>query len=224
MQRIHTKRLAWLLCLGVLSAGCEEWWGEEGDDPELDAALNPSTSSDAAVDAAAPAADAGLPLADAAPALDGAVITADAAVDANPALDAAPSIDTGLLDAAPDAAAEAGADAAVADAAAPDAAADAAPPAPATEVPCDVAQVLKTRCQSCHGDPPVGAPIKLVTLADLRAPAAAGGFVYQRIQVRVDGNTMPPSWATTGALSNTEKATLTSWISAGAPGSSATCP
>jgi hypothetical protein len=70
----------------------------------------------------------------------------------------------------------------------------------------------------------MGAPIKLVTLADLRATSAAGGFVYQRVQVRVDSNTMPPSWATTGALTSAERATLTSWVSAGAPGSSAACP
>jgi hypothetical protein len=212
MHRIHAKRggLAWLLFLGVMTAGCEEWWGEE-EEP-LDDAGNPIVTTDAAVDSGL--VDAGLP--DAAPSVDASVI-ADAATDASPALDAAPVLDGALPDAAPDAAAP--------DAAA-DAAQDAAPEAaaPGTELPCDVAQILETRCESCHGNPPTPGPISLITLADLKATSTMGGFVYQRVQIRVDNNTMPPSWGTTGQLTSEEKATLSSWLAAGAPGSNNVCP
>jgi cytochrome c5 len=200
------------LFFGVMTAGCEEWWGEE-EEP-LEDAGDPSVPGDAAVDSGPGLVDAGLP--DAAPGVDASVI-ADAAADAGPALDAAPPL--------PDAAQ---ADAATPDAAAPDAATQdaAADAAPGTLLPCDVAQVVEARCQSCHGDPPTGAPFKLVTLADFEAPSTAGGFVFERVQVRIDSTTMPmpPIWSSTGALTSAEKATLTNWILTGAPGSNTVCP
>jgi cytochrome c5 len=218
MHRIHAQRggLAWLLFLGAMTTGCEEWWGEE-EEP-LEDAGNPIVPGDAAVDSGPSLVDAGLP--DAAPGVDASVII-DAAADASPALDAAPPLpDAAQSDAAPDAATP---DAAAPDAAAQDAAPDAAP---GTLLPCDVAQVVKARCQSCHGDPPTGAPFKLVTLADFKAPSAAGGFVFERVQVRIDSTAMPmpPTWSSTGALTSAERASLTNWILTGAPGSNVVCP
>lgn len=213
MHEIHAKRgaLAWLLLLAALTTGCEEWWGEDEEDPELDASMNPSVT-DAAAEAGPGPVDAGLP--DAAPSVDSSVVTADAAVDASvpdaaPVVDAAPALDASVPDAAPDPAADA----------APEAA------APGTELPCDVAQVLKTRCQGCHGQPLAGGPMPLITLADLHG-TWMNAPVYQRVQVRIDSTTMPmpPTWGSTGALTPAEKATLTNWISAGAPGSNNVCP
>jgi hypothetical protein len=209
-NRAKRGNLAWLLLVGTLATGCEEWWGEEEDE---DASVEPST--DGSVDSGPAPIDAG---SDAGPAPDSAV-PVDAAPDAPP--DAAP-----VLDGATDAAVDAGQADAAPDAA-PDAAIDAGPPdaAPGTELPCDVAKVLKDRCQSCHGNPPTQAPMALVTLADLKATSAMGGFIYERVQVRIDSTTMPmpPTWGSTGALTASEKATLTSWISAGALGSNNTC-
>jgi cytochrome c5 len=225
MYEIHAKRggLAWLLLLGALTGGCEEWWGEE-EDPDMDASTNPSVT-----DAAAEAGPADAGLLDAAPSVDGSVLPdAAAVVDAGSVIDAAPSTDAApVTDAAP------AVDTGAPDAAAPatDAAADAAPEAaaPGTELPCDVAQVLEARCQSCHGQPLAGGPMPLITLADLRAdspPPNAGTPVSERVQVRIDSTTMPmpPTWGSTGALTSAEKATLTNWIAAGTPGSNNVCP
>jgi len=100
------------------------------------------------------------------------------------------------------------------------------PPVEGTDIPCDVQAVLKARCQSCHGDPLAGGPMKLITLEQLKADSPApnaGTPVYERVKVRINSTTnpMPPSWSTTGALTDAEKATLNTWLDAGAPG--ATC-
>jgi cysteine-rich repeat protein len=103
------------------------------------------------------------------------------------------------------------------------------PPPEGTDLPCDVQAVLQAKCQSCHGQPLMGGPMPLMTLADLRADspgANAGTPVWQRVKVRIGDDPgpigpMPPTWAPTGALSAEEKATLNSWLEAGAPG--ATC-
>src|SRR3954451_8156668 len=48
-------------------------------------------------------------------------------------------------------------------------------------LPCNVEQVLVTRCQSCHQRPPVyGAPMPLVTFADAMATAPAAGTAVWR--------------------------------------------
>src|SRR4051794_34546729 len=39
-------------------------------------------------------------------------------------------------------------------------------------LPCDVANLLQTRCDTCHSSTPIGgAPMPLVTLADLQKPS-----------------------------------------------------
>jgi cysteine-rich repeat protein len=98
---------------------------------------------------------------------------------------------------------------------------------PATDIPCDVQAILHVKCQGCHGDPPTSGPMPLVTLAQLHADSAgayAGTPVYLRVKERINHvtNPMPPTWGTTGALSEDEKSTLNDWLLAGAPGAS--CP
>jgi hypothetical protein len=88
------------------------------------------------------------------------------------------------------------------------------------ELPCDVLEVVRTRCQTCHADPPMfGAPMPLVDPEDFQAPAITmpGERVYQRASVRIHDarNPMPP--ATSPPLTTEQIATLDAWFAAGAP-------
>ncbi len=70
---------------------------------------------------------------------------------------------------------------------------------------CDAEQVLETRCRTCHGaSPRFGAPMSLVTPADVRA---------RPVKQRIADGTMPPS----GPLPASERAILEAWIDRGAP-------
>lgn len=95
--------------------------------------------------------------------------------------------------------------------------ADAAPPDPSTTgLPCDVAAALSSCAGSCHANPPSGgAPISLVTYADLTADSTAypGQTEAQRCVARMQDGTMPPG----GGVSPNDVLTLQSWISAGYP-------
>lgn len=91
------------------------------------------------------------------------------------------------------------------------------PTTTSTDLPCDVAQVL-SNCTSCHSSPPTGgAPMALVSYADLTAPAPtdATKTAAQMCVTRMQSTTapMPPG----GGASQTDVATLQSWISAGYP-------
>jgi mono/diheme cytochrome c family protein len=91
------------------------------------------------------------------------------------------------------------------------------PTTTSSDLPCDVAQVL-ANCTSCHSSPPVGgAPMALVSYADLTAPAPtdATKTTAEMCVTRMQSTTapMPP----TGDASQTDVATLQSWISAGYP-------
>lgn len=46
-------------------------------------------------------------------------------------------------------------------------------PSLVTGLPCEIDDLLETRCRSCHGDPAVGAPMSLVSYDDLMAPSLA---------------------------------------------------
>ena len=97
----------------------------------------------------------------------------------------------------------------------------------ALALPCDVQKVLKDKCQTCHSDPPVGAPIPLTTLAHLQAASAAkpGEKVHQRVKARINesgATSMPPP--ARPALTAAEKATLETFLDGGAQGvASAAC-
>jgi hypothetical protein len=70
---------------------------------------------------------------------------------------------------------------------------------------CDAEQILEQRCRTCHGPTPkYGAPMSLVTSADVRARDVKG---------RINNGTMPPS----GPLPDNEKRALNAWIDKGAP-------
>ena len=91
------------------------------------------------------------------------------------------------------------------------------PTTTSTDLPCDVAQVL-SNCTSCHSSPPVGgAPMALVSYADLTAPAKSdpSKTAAEMCVTRMQSTTtpMPPG----GGASQTDIATLQSWISAGYP-------
>ncbi|MDB4943679.1 MAG: peptidylglycine alpha-amidating monooxygenase [Labilithrix sp.] len=83
-------------------------------------------------------------------------------------------------------------------------------------IPCDVGAVLKSRCQSCHSSHP-SAPMPLITLADLQAPARsdASKKVYELALERMTSatNPMPPSQP----LAAEEIAAFAAWAHAGAP-------
>ena len=91
--------------------------------------------------------------------------------------------------------------------------------APATGLPCDVQAVFSAHCTSCHGVTPLGgAPMSLVTIAQLTAPSAVDPSQTnaQRAVARMQSTTtpMPP---TPPAVSAAEVTTVQSWIAAGYP-------
>lgn len=85
-------------------------------------------------------------------------------------------------------------------------------------LPCDVQTLLQTKCQSCHGNPPIGgAPMALVTHADLTAASTKdpkltnAQIAVQRMQDSV--RPMPPD----GTATPDDVATLQKWIDAQYP-------
>lgn len=83
-----------------------------------------------------------------------------------------------------------------------------ATPPQAEPTSCDAEQILETRCRTCHGPTPkYGAPMSLVTPADVRARDVKG---------RINSGTMPPS----GPLPDSERRALNAWIDKGAPAAS----
>jgi len=85
---------------------------------------------------------------------------------------------------------------------------------------CDLQQMLRTRCDGCHSNPPVsGAPMPLVTYADLLAPARSNparivaDVALERMQDPV--RPMPPAPAPHATAA--EVSILSNWIAAGSP-------
>lgn len=95
----------------------------------------------------------------------------------------------------------------------------------ATGLPCDVSNVLKTRCQTCHAsEPKYGASAPLVTWDDLQKPAPGGGKkVYEAVKERIhnDQRPMPPS--PQPRLDAKEMGAIDAWIAGGARPSDARC-
>jgi hypothetical protein len=85
-------------------------------------------------------------------------------------------------------------------------------------LPCDVADVLKRRCQSCHAAMPVaGVPMALVTSEDLSTPAVHRPDLsvaqYAALRVHDAKSPMPPD----KPLPSDELALLDAWFQRGAP-------
>jgi hypothetical protein len=97
------------------------------------------------------------------------------------------------------------------------------PVAESSGLPCDVDAVLAANCQQCHGSTPTfGATVPLVTWNDLQATSPSGGGpVYQEVVAKIQAGAMPPT--PYPALSSTDAATISAWVTAGAPSSRDTC-
>lgn len=95
----------------------------------------------------------------------------------------------------------------------------------ATDLPCDVADIVKEKCQSCHAAKPLyGAVMPLVTVADFMAPAKSNPqkTVAELVGVRIHDATkpMPPPPA---ELDTTSQSILDEWIAAGTPKGTEAC-
>lgn len=86
-----------------------------------------------------------------------------------------------------------------------------------TGLPCDVATLMRTRCISCHTNPPIGgADMPLTSYAELTAASPLGGTYAGRSLARMKdtgGAPMPPS----GVPPANEVAAFESWLNSGAP-------
>ena len=94
----------------------------------------------------------------------------------------------------------------------------------ASDLPCDVASVLQSRCGDCHGTTPkFGAPMSLTAAADFgKRTKDASTTVGQAVIARINDDAHPMPQAPAARLTSSERATLTTWINAGAkPGTCA---
>jgi hypothetical protein len=94
------------------------------------------------------------------------------------------------------------------------------------DLPCDVDRVLAQNCRNCHGESPkYGAPMPLVTHADLTAPSksAPGKKVYQHVGERIHYGDDPMPPPPNEPLSTEDRAVLDAWIAQGAPKGDEAC-
>jgi len=84
-------------------------------------------------------------------------------------------------------------------------------------LPCDVVTALSS-CQSCHGRPLAGgAPVPLVTYADLTRASSTGETIADRAVARMTAATLPMPPSPAAPANPDDVATLESWIAAGMP-------
>lgn len=82
------------------------------------------------------------------------------------------------------------------------------------ELPCDVSALLVESCQGCHSSPPkFGAPMPLVTYADVMR-AGANGRVVDHMRKRLADRSMPP--ASSSPVSQPKIDLFDRWVSEGA--------
>ncbi|MFT3767195.1 MAG: peptidylglycine alpha-amidating monooxygenase [Minicystis sp.] len=96
----------------------------------------------------------------------------------------------------------------------------------ASGLPCDVDKILVDHCQQCHGaTPSFGAPMPLVTHADLVAPAKTDATkkVYELVAKRTHDTAAPMPQPPNAPLDAASQKILDDWITAGAPSSSDKC-
>jgi uncharacterized membrane protein len=82
----------------------------------------------------------------------------------------------------------------------------------------DVEPIVRTRCQTCHTNPPqFGAPVPFVTYEDVIRPTAAGQPYHEVMSYRIvaPSNAMPPP--TQPQLTQAQISTIQAWSRAGAP-------
>jgi hypothetical protein len=92
---------------------------------------------------------------------------------------------------------------------------------------CNALGVIRNTCQQCHGTQrQFGAPMSMVTYADMVAPAVTDRTkkVYELVKVRIHDSVKPMPPAGITALTPAAMGVLDSWIAAGAQaGSDPTC-
>ena len=123
-----------------------------------------------------------------------------------------PDFDAAIPEAGVDSAVDAGTDS-------PDAGPD--------SLPCDVAEVLKNKCQRCHLDPTEnGAPFPLVSYSDTQADFF-GNIVVDRVKSAIETDFMPATFIMLDppveTLTADEKKVVLDWIAAGAEPVDASC-
>jgi hypothetical protein len=97
------------------------------------------------------------------------------------------------------------------------------PPAASTGMPCAVDNIVKSRCQTCHGASPIGgAPMSLLTQADFQKDHVSKTTMpgvtkkaYEWVKIRVNDAMKPMPQA--GLLQGTELTTVNAWLDAKAP-------
>ena len=93
-------------------------------------------------------------------------------------------------------------------------------------LPCEVDKVLAGHCRQCHGSTPsFGAPMPLITYADLKAPAKSDPSkkVYELVGARTNDDASPMPQVPNPRLDATDQKTIDDWVAAGAPSSSESC-
>ncbi len=96
----------------------------------------------------------------------------------------------------------------------------------ANGLPCDVNQTLQTSCRACHGaQPQFGAPMPLVTYADLTAPAKSDATkrVIDLVLARTHEGARPMPPPPNARLDANAQSALDTWIRAGAPSAADAC-
>lgn len=95
-----------------------------------------------------------------------------------------------------------------------------------SDLPCDVATVVQSRCGDCHGTTPkFGAPMSLMKAADFAKQAQdRSTTVGQAVIARISDDAHPMPQAPAPRLTASESATLKTWINAGAKASSCQTP
>lgn len=88
-----------------------------------------------------------------------------------------------------------------------------------TPLPCNVAQDLRTNCQTCHGaEPQFGAPMPLITWQDVQKASITKPTekVYQLMAERLT-STQSPMPPPPNKITDGDRNLLVNWINAGAP-------
>lgn len=93
-------------------------------------------------------------------------------------------------------------------------------------LPCDIDNILREKCQACHGaTPQYGAPMPLTTYADLLKPSPSNRSVpvWQMLHWRVNhpASPMPPTGQM--PLTDSQKARLNQYVAQQAPAGTQTC-
>jgi uncharacterized membrane protein len=102
---------------------------------------------------------------------------------------------------------------------------DAAPVPAGRFFPCDVEAAVKARCQICHTTPPVmSAPFPLLEYADTQKDYGGGQKVWEAMKRAIETGEMPQRGSPSGPLTPEQKATLLTWLGAGALAASQPCP